>query len=116
DDFGFSRKGETVSPHKQFLNVLRDGPPCGIFTLAWCDTLANLQRTLDRQSMREFDMRVLFQMSPTDSSTLIDLPLAAKLGPYRAIFYTEDQGRLEKFRPYGLPEMEWLREVAEKMA
>jgi hypothetical protein len=109
DDFGFSRKGEAMTPYKQFLNILREGPPVGIFTIVWCDTLANLQRTLDRQSLREFDMRVLFQMSPTDSSTLIDTPLASRLGPYRALFYTEDQGRLEKFRPYGLPALDWLR-------
>jgi DNA segregation ATPase FtsK/SpoIIIE, S-DNA-T family len=112
DDYGFSRKGETtVSPYKQFMNILREGPPMGIFTILWCDTLANLQRTFDRQSLREFEMRILFQMSPTDSSTLIDTPLASKLGLFRALFHTEDQGRLEKFRPYGLPSTEWLRTV-----
>jgi S-DNA-T family DNA segregation ATPase FtsK/SpoIIIE len=57
-------------------------------------------------------MRVLLQMSPTDSSTLMDTPLAARLGPHRALLYTEDQGRLEKFRPYGLPTLEWLRQCA----
>jgi hypothetical protein len=113
DDFGFSRKGEAVSPYKQFLNLLREGPSLGFFTIAWCDTVANLQRTFDRQSLREFDMRVLFQMGPTDSSTLIDSPLASKLGLYRALLYTEDQGRTEKFRPYGLPSLAWLRSVGQ---
>ena len=112
DDFGFSRKGETtVSPYKQFQNLLREGPPLGFFTIVWCDTLANLQRSFDRQGLREFDMRILFQMGPTDSSTLIDTPLASKLGLYRALLYTEDQGRLEKFRPYGLPSLDWLRSI-----
>jgi S-DNA-T family DNA segregation ATPase FtsK/SpoIIIE len=116
DDFGFSRKGETtVSPFKQFMNVVREGPPLGVFTVLWCDTMANLQRTFDRQGLREFEMRVLFQMSPTDSSTLMDTPLAAKLGMHRALFYTEDQGRLEKFRPYGLPSLDWLRKASRKM-
>ncbi len=114
DDFGYSRKGETtVSPFKHFMNLLREGPPLGLFTILWCDSLANLQRTLDRQGMREFEMRVLFQMSPTDSSTLMDTPLAAKLGMHRALCYTEDQGRLEKFRPYGLPALQWLRDHTE---
>jgi hypothetical protein len=58
--------------------------------------------------MREFEMRVLFQMSVADSSNLIDTPLAAKLGMHRALYYSEEQGRLEKFRPYGLPSEEWL--------
>jgi hypothetical protein len=58
--------------------------------------------------MREFSMRVLFQMSPSDSSTLIDSPLASKLGVHRAYLHNEDEGRLEKFRPYGLPSESWL--------
>ena len=45
-------------------------------------------------------MRVLFQMSAADSSTLIDLPLAGKLGPQRACSSART-GPLEKFRPYG---------------
>jgi DNA segregation ATPase FtsK/SpoIIIE, S-DNA-T family len=40
---------------------------------------------------------------------LMDTPVASKLGPQRAIYYTEDQGKLEKFRPYALPPIEWLR-------
>ena len=47
-------------------------------------------------------MRVLFQMSPTDSAHLLDSPDASKLGPNRALFSSEEQNRLEKFRPYGI--------------
>ena len=53
-------------------------------------------------------MRVLFQMSATDSSTLIDSPAASQLGRNRALFLHEEQERPEKFRPYGLPSQEWL--------
>ncbi|MCI0640979.1 MAG: hypothetical protein L0Y72_07630 [Gemmataceae bacterium] len=114
DDFGFSKKGEALTPYKQLQQILRDGPPLGLFTALWCDTLANLQRTFDRQALREFEMRVLFQMSVSDSSTLMDSPVAGKLGMHRAILFTEDQGRMEKFRPYGLPSAEWLRELGQK--
>ncbi len=102
DDFGFSRRGEEKpNPARQFVTLLREGPPVGVFTVVWCDTLNNLQRCLDRQAMRELEMRVLFQMSAADSSTLIDSPLASRLGLHRAFYYNEEQGRLEKFRPYG---------------
>jgi hypothetical protein len=112
DDFGFSRRGEDKpSPAKQFLTIIRDGPLAGVFTMAWCDNVNNLNRVLDRQAMREFEMRVLGQMSAADSSNLIDSPLAAKLGMHRALFCTEEQGRLEKFRPYGLPDADWLDSV-----
>ena len=46
----------------------------GIHTIVWCDTLNNLNRAVDRQGIREFDLRVLFQMSNADSSNLIDTP------------------------------------------
>ena len=54
-------------------------------------------------------MRVLFQMSSNDSSSLIDAPTASKLGPNRALFFSEEEGRLEKFRPYSIPEQDWLQ-------
>ena len=84
-------------------------------TLVWSDSLNNLQRTLDRPTQREFEMRILFQMSATDSSNLIDTPLASKLGVHRALFHNEEQGKIEKFRPYGLPSEEWLQWLAERM-
>jgi hypothetical protein len=111
DDFGFSRPGDKPSPYRLFIQLLKEGPPLGIFTMLWCDTFTNLQRSFDRQTMREFDLRVLLQMSQSDSSSLIDLPVAAKLGPQRAIFFTEDQGRVEKFRPYALPTPAWVRSL-----
>jgi len=39
---------------------------------------------------------------------LIDSPLASKLGVHRALFCSEEQGKIEKFRPYGLPPEEWI--------
>jgi hypothetical protein len=116
DDFSFSRKDdEKANPAQQFANLLHEGSSLGIHTLVWCDTYSNLQRALDRQALREFDMRVLFQMGVADSSNLIDSPLAAKLGQYRALFHSEEQGRLEKFRPYGVPTEEWLQDVREQL-
>jgi hypothetical protein len=114
DDFGFSRREEAASPADQLSALLREGPGLGIHVLAWCDNLNNLNRSFDRQSLREFEMRVLFQMSPSDSSHLIDAPYASKLGPHRAFFSSEEQGRLEKFRPYGLPPEEWLASIRDQ--
>jgi hypothetical protein len=59
---------------------------------------------------------VLFQMSAADSSNLIDSPAANKLGPNRALAYSEEQGVMEKFRPYALPERAWLDSVREALA
>jgi DNA segregation ATPase FtsK/SpoIIIE, S-DNA-T family len=43
---------------------------------------------------------------------LIDSPAAGKLGPNRALFFNEQENRIEKFRPYGLPDRDWLERVA----
>jgi S-DNA-T family DNA segregation ATPase FtsK/SpoIIIE len=116
DDFSFMRKAdEAPSPAQQFATLLREGSGHGMHTVVWCDTLNNLQRSLDRQTLREFEMRVLFQMSVSDSSNLIDTPAAGKLGVHRALYYSEEEGRLEKFRPYGVPTAEWLEWVRQQL-
>lgn len=118
EEFSFSMSDEPkkVSSGKQFADILREGPPVGIHTFAWCDTPVALERTLDRSALREFDHRILFQMSATDSSNLIDSPAANRLGFYRALAYSEEQGVTEKFRPYAVPSNEWLEGVALKFA
>lgn len=104
DDFGFGMSDDSPSanPAKQFAALLRDGPPLGLHTLIWCDTFNNLSRWFDRATLRELDLRVLFQMSATDSSNLMDTPAASRLGHHRALLHSEEQGFTEKFRPYGL--------------
>ena len=93
-----------LDPARKFATILREGPELGVHTLIWCDTVANLNRSMDRRTQREFAMRVAMQMSAEDSVNLIDTPAASKLGPNRALFYDEDEGRLEKFRPYSPPD------------
>ncbi|HEX4149699.1 MAG TPA: FtsK/SpoIIIE domain-containing protein, partial [Pirellulales bacterium] len=78
DDFSFSRE-EKANPAKQLVALLREGPPLGIHVLTWCDTLNNFYRVFERQTLREFETRILFQMSVADSSSLIDSPAASKL-------------------------------------
>ncbi len=107
DEGGLAR-GAPAGPAQQFTHILREGPGLGVFTLVWSDTLLAAQRCLDRQGLRDFALRVAFQMNNSDSTTLIDSPIAGKLGPYAALYYNEQLGRIDKFRPYGLPEYNWL--------
>jgi hypothetical protein len=109
DDFSFSDDGPPTG--KQFAAVLRDGPAVGVHAIVWCDAYNNLQRWLDRQALRDLEMRVLFQMSVTDSSNLMDSPAASRLGPHLAYYYSEELGEAEKFRPYALPSTDWLAEI-----
>jgi len=114
EDFGFGASDPDAPPRpeKQFATLLREGPLHGIHTMAWVDTANNLNRTLDRQGMKEFEQRVLFQMGQSDSSTLMDSPAASKLGLHRAIYFSEESGVAEKFRPYEAPPADWVEGVA----
>ena len=110
--FGSSEEGAAVPPAKGFISVVTDGPGAGIHTVVWCDTLGNLKRTLANKTLKEFEMRVLFQMSANDSSELIDSPSANRLGMYNALLYTAQSGAIEKFRPYTAPDDAFVREIA----
>ena len=114
-DFSFGGGEKKVSPSKQFSDLLKNGPGFGIHTLVWSDTYNNVTRWFNSQTLREFELRIVFQLSASDSSNLIDSPLASKLGPNRAILHSVDQGTNEKFRPYGPPTSEWLADVAARL-
>jgi hypothetical protein len=94
--------------------LITDGPATGIHIIITCDTYNNVNRFLSRKAFSEFEMRVLFQMSASDSASLIDNPKAGSLGLHRALFYNEQEGQLETFRPYAVPPTAWVDEIAQK--
>ncbi len=117
DDFSFSMDDDDApaSPDKMLAHVLREGPGVGVFTICWCDTAANLSRSLERSSVGEFEQRALMQMSSADSSQLIESAGASRLGLNRAIFHSDETGVEEKFRPYGVPGDAFVRGLAERL-
>ena len=117
DDFGFGGLDgdKPPSPAKLLAAILRSGPPLGIHTIIWSDNYNNAMRVLDREGMREMEMRVVFSMNANDSSNLIDTPAASQLGMHRALLYDEGRGQLEKFRPYGMPSEECLAQIARQL-
>lgn len=117
DDFSFNMEddGAEKTPDKHLAAILREGSALGMHVMLWADTVTNLERALDRQTIGEFDTRVLFQMNASDSTILIDSPAAGRLGMQRALVYNEESGEIEKFRPYAVPEMAWVREVLGRM-
>jgi len=108
DEFGFSTGDQGANAAAQFQKLITDGPSHGIHVIASVDTYNNVNRFVGRKGLSEFEMRVLFQMSSNDSASLCDDPKASTLGLHRALFYNEQEGYLETFRPYALPTSEWL--------
>jgi hypothetical protein len=118
EEFSFSShttNGKAPSVDKRFREILREGPGVGVHVLMWCDSHNSLMRVFDRLTLREVDYRVALQMSPVDSTSLIDSPAAGRLGEHRAVFYRDDVGTLTKFRPYGRPSAEWLALLTEHL-
>jgi DNA segregation ATPase FtsK/SpoIIIE, S-DNA-T family len=117
DEFAFSMSPEqAATPISILQNLLQEGPPLGIHIWMSCDAFGNVQRFLGRKMLGEFDMRVAFQMSAADSSSFLDSPKASTLGLNRALFSNEQQGCLETFRPYALPDSAWEEEAAARLA
>jgi S-DNA-T family DNA segregation ATPase FtsK/SpoIIIE len=113
DDYSFGGgfgSGEPAAPSggKLFADLIANGLENGIHFILWCDSYNNLERWMSRQSLREMERRILFQMNAADSSNLIDSPVASRLGTHRALLHFQESGAIEKFRPYGLPKKPWL--------
>lgn len=104
------------NPGLLFNKLICEGASHGIHVIASSDTYNNLMRMLSRKAVSEFEMRVVFQMSANDSASLIESPTANNLGLHRAILHNGQQGWMETFRPYALPDEAWLKEVGEKLS
>jgi S-DNA-T family DNA segregation ATPase FtsK/SpoIIIE len=117
DDFNFSLGTGDGGPNPAALlvNLISEGPSRGLHVITTCDTYNNVLRFLGRKTLSEIAMRVLFQMSSNDSANLIEAPDASNLGLHRALFFNEQEGYLETFRPYALPDNSWLEEVGRRL-
>ena len=114
DDFSFSST-DAASPAAVLLSLISDGPAHGIHVIATCDSYNNINRFLGRKNLSEFEMRVLFQMSASDSASLVDSPDASTLGLHRALYYNDREGYTETFRPYARPGNEWIEAAAAQL-
>jgi DNA segregation ATPase FtsK/SpoIIIE, S-DNA-T family len=113
DEFGFGRVDESRGPQPgaQLADIFKDGPGVNVHAIVWCDTYSNLTRWITQSTLREFEVRIAFQMNSADSSSLIDSPAASRLGGHRALLYLRELGTTEKLRPYAVPSAEWVSKV-----
>src|SRR5262249_53155986 len=118
EDFSFSTSDteSAANPATTLNNIIAEGARLGFHIIASVDTFNSVNRFLSRKAVSEFEMRVLFQMSATDSASLIESPKASMLGLHRALYYNQQEGYLETFRPYALPASEWIEQTAASLA
>jgi S-DNA-T family DNA segregation ATPase FtsK/SpoIIIE len=99
--FGEASSGP-VKPDSVLANLLRDGPPLGMYVWIWADSASSISRWVSRQSLRDMELRILMQMSATDSNQLIDSNAANRLDRYVALVHDDIEGKVTKFRPFEL--------------
>ena len=61
-------------------------------------------RWLPRSSHHDLELRILGRLNATDSSTLIDSPMASDLTTATMLLYDDSDGRITKFRQADLPD------------
>jgi hypothetical protein len=115
DEYSFSSTPTEASPAATLVELITEGPARGIHVILTCDSYGNVNRFIGRKTLGEIEMRVVFQMSATDSASLIDAPDAATLGLHRAVLFNDREGILETFRPYALPGNDWLEDVTRQL-
>lgn len=102
EDFSFGDSGGAAKPDAILANLLTDGPALGIHCWIWADSAGTLGRWLSRQSLRDVEVRILMQMSASDSNQLIDSNVANRLDKYVALVHDDVEGKAIKFRPFEL--------------
>ncbi len=117
EDFSFSSSDSdaALNPASVLNGIVSEGSRLGFHVIASCDTYNNVTRFLSRKAISEFEMRVLFQMSANDSASLVDNPRASLLGMHRALYFNEQEGYFETFRPYALPGNAWIDQVQQAL-
>ncbi len=90
-------------------DVLRDGPAANVFVYLVCGGAETLSRWLPRASQHDLELRLLGRMNASDSSILIDSPIASELSAATMLLYDDSDGQVMKFRQSDLPEAESVR-------
>ncbi len=119
DDGGFPVIGTVreTSLYDLFCSILKDGAEFGIHVLAWCDTHPTAVKTLKR-SMANFGLKTSAALSPEESRAFLDVPDAARLeGKQHRMFFVDavQNAPVQKYRPYRLPDLAWIRQVASQI-
>ncbi len=89
-------------PDAVLANLLRDGPAHGMHVWLWADSAGTIARWVSRQSLRDIELRVLMQMSASDSNQLIDSNTANRLDRFVVLIQDDIEGKPIKFRPFEL--------------
>ncbi len=103
EEYSFGDDAASASkPDAVLANLLREGPALGMHVWLWADSAGTITRWLSRQSLRDIELRILMQMSASDSNQLIDSNAANRLDRYVVLIQDDIEGKPIKLRPFEL--------------
>ena len=111
DSFNFSldSAGSADNGPAALKEVLRDGPNANVFVILVCNGAETLSRWLPRASQHDLELKLLGRMNASDSSMLIDSPVASELSAATTLLYDDADGKTMKFRQCDLPDPEAVK-------
>ncbi|TWU41211.1 FtsK-like domain-containing protein [Novipirellula aureliae] len=112
-NFSLDAAAGSVSGAAALQQVLRDGPAVNVFCIVVCGSTETLSRWLPRANQHDLELRILGRMNASDSSLLIDTPIAAELSAATMLSYDDTDGRIAKFRQCDLPDAKVVRQWLE---
>ena len=100
DAFNFSLDATpgSMSGGQAMRELLKDGPPAHVYGILVCGGAEIVNRWLPRQSQHDMELRVFGRLNASDSSLLIDSPVATELSDATMLLYDEPTGKITKFR------------------
>ncbi|MEO1528147.1 MAG: FtsK/SpoIIIE domain-containing protein [Planctomycetota bacterium] len=111
DAYTFSLDGGGgMSASQAFREVLKDGPPAHVYSVLVCGGAEIVNRWLPRQSQHDVELRVIGRLNASDSSLLLDSPVAAELSAATMLLYDESAGQISKFRQPDQPEHDLVKD------
>ncbi len=101
---------------KALVRLADEGPELGMHLLVSVDGVSTLDRVFKRGGINYFDLRIAFNLPEQDSIAVLEKNVAKDLEENRALFRDEDEpNRLEKFKPYVLPDVETIGRLAAQL-
>jgi hypothetical protein len=113
DDTYFD-SADSDSPRAHLRAILRDGAEVGVHLVVAADAIDTVDRRLGETALTEFGSRFITQCSPASSHRILGSERAANLGHSYALLAEPDDDRLEKIRPFVIPEDAWVESAVAK--
>lgn len=102
-----------LSAKEMFQFIVKNGAKRGIHVVLWQDSYSALEQD-DNNIMSYFNLKIAFDMSPEEFSRSVGVNDTSLMSENNAIYYNKARDN-QKFRPYQMPDEEWLKSISNKL-